>query len=120
MNYINYCVLPPPVSLATPGLNCFSECFLELCPWATLRIFRRNSPEKLITLFTVRILFRMLFSALPGGHLMRAPRRNISPGSVPKIVFSFLIYLLLVSWTLRVIKMIVSQFTLETRKRRAI
>ena len=30
---------------------------LELCPWATLRIIRRNSPEKFITLFTVRISF---------------------------------------------------------------
>lgn len=70
---------------------CLLNCILELCPWATLRIIRRNSPEKLITLFTVRILLRILFSALPSVYIRRTPRRNVSSGSVLRIVFFFLV-----------------------------
>lgn len=121
MNCTDHClVAPPPRSCQAMPELFLGNCILELCHWATLRIIRRNSPEKLITLFTSRILLRMLFSALPSGRLVRNPWRNRSPQSVPRIVFSFPSKWLLVSWILRVTKVIVFQFIMGTGKHRAI
>lgn len=57
MNTINYwlCLLPLHVT-ACPELFLQNSTW-EAHPWGTLRIIRRNSPKKLITLFTVRIFF---------------------------------------------------------------